>query len=706
MPDGKRKSSLEIAASLAGGGRAVLLIEQLGRAHIEAAIYPEGDGLGHSLGARTAPSLEALANAIDGECASFSFSARTLRGSMLLPGIPAAHLPERTRTQLQLLAETIAESLDDTPVFAFADHLAEGIAVYRYPGGEPEIEYINPSASRRIGISPERVAQDPGTLFRDAGNRRVAFDVLARARLAPGSGAEHQVRALDGSLYWVHLRVFPLPELNDAPRALVISSDTSGARASAERESILTSCIDVAADAIAVYRIDRERSEKASLLYSNQAFSDLAAPRESRRPPSPLTLEGENLVDFCISRLDLGGTLQCEMLVRTGDGKKPRPMELHARHLKPEGSTAEFVSFSLHDVGARVEGERERRMLAHAIEESLDFFAIGDFVPPSQGGSHIRYINPAFTHRLGYTAEELLGRSSGILISPNNTRQTLTTLTESIEHRTVVNLELMMRTKDGRDIWCEFVAQPIFDESAEGGYWLTVGRDITLRKQSTAQLALLTWVLDEIDARVTIYEPAGERAYEVSYENAASAERGRYLFLDLVREGGIVGRLVNDRQFAERPLRTMVADSNGKQVTEIEIRALFDGASRLAAVITMERDISTSDRTEGFPSAARLALVTAGMQNIIHAPTFEGRLRALSITLNEGFDASLSLEPASDLRGEGLTFEPQHRRATISFYTDEPKRAAITWTSHLGELELTTLRLALETFLGAVQPSR
>ena len=698
-------AALRLAASLAGTGQAVLLVEQFGRARIESAILPVEARRAAYEAHLTEPTLEALEQRIAPGCPSFPFDLSTGRGSILLPGIDAAALAERERERLQLLADALAASIDERAAFAYADYLSEGITIYRYPENEPEIEFINRAAALRIDSTPEHVMLEPRALFRDQHNRQLACDLLALLRDGDGSTIQREVRSLHGDSYWVQLQPIALPARDGVQRLLLISSDITVVRAGEERESILTSCIELAADAIAVYRLGRESAAHASLLYGNRAFRALISAQAEGEDTSLSTAEGEELVAHVLQRFVDRDFVQGESNIRVAGNARSIPVDIHARRFPSAMGADEYIALSLHDLSKRVAAERERRMLSNAIAESLDFFAIGDFVPPSQGGSHILYMNPAFAHLLGYAPEELLGRSSGVIISPNNTRQILTTLTESIEYRRVVSLEVMMRAKDGRDIWCEFVAQPIFDDSEEGGYWLTVGREITLRKQATGQIALLTWVLDEIDARVTIYEPTKDEHFTVSYENAASAELGHYRFLELVRGGGIVGRLVKDRKFAESPLRTMVADADGERVTEIEIRALFDGAGRLAAVITMERDIAPVNAHEGFPSAMRLALVTAGIQNMIHAPTTEARIRALSLTLHEGFGASLSVAPNGNSQNSGLTFEPTHRRATLHYSSDGPKSASVTWSAALGNAELTTLRLALETFLGAAHLS-
>lgn len=702
LGDNPQQAALRLAASLAGGERAALLLERFGSAHLQAAFAPEGDPIGDLVGTLDAPSLEGLARRIDADAASFPFAMPNARGMLLLPGIADSRIGERARMQLELLAISMAESTASLSVFDYADELSEGITIYRYPDGEPEIEYINRSAAERLRSTPAELLANPRRIFQSAENRRSALVWLARARSGDASPIEQRFRALNGSQYWIRLHALALPERGGVPRVLLFTADITFTRASAERERTLAACIDASSDAIAIYRVDRTARKLESFVYGNQAFRALAE-SDARRGSFVLrSTNGDDLVQRSLASLRPDGSLRSEIQVRACDGRV-LPMEVHARYLHSEAGNVDFFTLSLRNIGERIAAERERRMLAHAIDESLDFFAIGDFVPPSEGGSHIRYINPAFTHLVGYTADELLGQSSRVLISPSNTKQTLKTLNESIERRKTVSLELMMRTKSGHDIWCEFVAQPIFDDSAEGGYWLTVGRDITLRKQSMSQLALLTWVLDEINARVTIYEPAGGSDFQIAYENAASAERNRYLFLELIREGGIVGKLVNDRKFAASPLRTMIANDDASGVIDIEIRALFDGADRLAAVITIERDLTASTGPEGYPSAARLALVTAGTQNILHAPSPEARLRALSVTLREGFDASLSVEPCGDSPFDGLRFDPQHHRATMSYFSEVPKRAVVTWETPLCELELTTLRLALETFLGSVQ---
>ncbi|MHB8480820.1 MAG: PAS domain S-box protein, partial [Vulcanimicrobiaceae bacterium] len=102
-----------------------------------------------------------------------------------------------------------------------------------------------------------------------------------------------------------------------------------------------------------------------------------------------------------------------------------------------------------------------------------------------------------------------------------------------MEQRIMSSLELLLRAKDGHDVWCEFVAQPITDSSGEFKSWLTVGRDISLRKQAQNQIALLMTAMDNLEYRIVIYEVGEDGKLEVSYENAAAFARGRYRLKEL-----------------------------------------------------------------------------------------------------------------------------------------------------------------------------
>ena len=216
MGDNNSIAALRLAASLAGAERALLLVERVGAARIAAAIDAAGDRLARDPGLATAATLEALARSIDRDAPFVTFTIEGGRGGILLPGVDDTALPERARAQLHLLAAAIADSIDERARFAYADHLSEGVTIYRFPDNEPEIEFINRSAAQRIDSTPEQVLLHPRALFGNEGNRALAFDLLALADKGTHAPIQREVRSLAGASYWVQLQSLQIPASTSA----------------------------------------------------------------------------------------------------------------------------------------------------------------------------------------------------------------------------------------------------------------------------------------------------------------------------------------------------------------------------------------------------------------------------------------------------------------------------------------------------------
>jgi PAS domain S-box-containing protein len=126
----------------------------------------------------------------------------------------------------------------------------------------------------------------------------------------------------------------------------------------------------------------------------------------------------------------------------------------------------------------------------------------------------ITLVNPEFTRLYGYTAEEVVGKTTPrVLKSGHRNQGDYARFWKTILDKRVIKEEVSNKTKDGRLVDIENSANPILDEHGDIKGFLAIQRDITERKraeetlresETRLQFALDTsqmgeWELDLVD---------------------------------------------------------------------------------------------------------------------------------------------------------------------------------------------------------------
>lgn len=152
-----------------------------------------------------------------------------------------------------------------------------------------------------------------------------------------------------------------------------------------------------------------------------------------------------------------------------------------SRLLVRDGAPAAILTVVTDLTGHR-ETEQRLRMLLRAIEASSSIVVITDT------SGCITYVNPTFSEVTGYSADEVLGRSTRILKSGEMPPEIYQKVWETISRGGEWRGEFHNRRKDGSSYWEQAAISPVLDDAGEITHYVAVKEDITARKLAEQML--------------------------------------------------------------------------------------------------------------------------------------------------------------------------------------------------------------------------
>jgi PAS domain S-box-containing protein len=145
-----------------------------------------------------------------------------------------------------------------------------------------------------------------------------------------------------------------------------------------------------------------------------------------------------------------------------------------------------FNSLLIRDVSERHRAEARLRLMQACFENLNDAIVITEAEPFDEPGQRIVFVNAAFTHQTGYSADEAMGRSTRFLQGPETDRAELQRVGAALRRWEPVHTELLNYRKDGQPYWIEIKMVPIGDQTGWYTHWVAVERDVTARKAAEA----------------------------------------------------------------------------------------------------------------------------------------------------------------------------------------------------------------------------
>ncbi|MBM6550411.1 EAL domain-containing protein [Marinomonas ostreistagni] len=92
------------------------------------------------------------------------------------------------------------------------------------------------------------------------------------------------------------------------------------------------------------------------------------------------------------------------------------------------------------------------------------------------------YVNHGFEELLGYSEAFMLGKTPSAIIAPYFDEERTLASRRAIRSGQSIKLEELLRTADGRKMWCSVTANPVFDDHGEFTHMVTIFSEITASK--------------------------------------------------------------------------------------------------------------------------------------------------------------------------------------------------------------------------------
>lgn len=158
------------------------------------------------------------------------------------------------------------------------------------------------------------------------------------------------------------------------------------------------------------------------------------------------------------------------------------------------------------DISEYKRTEQHLRKLSEVVEQSPSSIMITDL------DGIIEYVNPGFTRLTGYSAEETLGRTPGIVNSGTHTPEFYAELWATILSGSYWRGEIQNRKKNGEAYWEKVSISPIRNQNNEITHFLAVKVDITDRKHTEGRLRVREQELAELYAALQTVREEERRA--------------------------------------------------------------------------------------------------------------------------------------------------------------------------------------------------
>jgi PAS domain S-box-containing protein len=294
-------------------------------------------------------------------------------------------------------------------------------------------------------------------------------------------------------------------------------------RSSARLADLLEFAIEQANDGIAIMEFTSDSDVPMRIVYANETLERFTGftREELLRPSNPLLKtqpQNRARYDELLRQVRAGKSVRFEIELTGKD--RGTWCEIRWSPLRYKGGEVTHYVAVLRDITEQRRAQAEREVLYRAIEASSDFVAMCGAGKPSEGGPHITYANGAFRHAMGYAADEIIGMSYRRLLAPDNAWRVMQQIEQMFEVSRPIEKEVRLIRRDGSIFWAEVTAYPVRGEGMNA-HWFVLARDISSRKETLRNIALVARALDALPFPIKIYHVEGTQHVAIFRNNAA-----------------------------------------------------------------------------------------------------------------------------------------------------------------------------------------
>ncbi|ANQ85665.1 putative hybrid sensor and regulator [Azoarcus olearius] len=353
---------------------------------------------------------------------------------------------------------------------------------------------VNAAACRLLGYSREEML---GMNLRDVQGRLTPAAFQARIDLVREHGGarfENRRRCKDGRLLDVTVDVTIIRQ--DGVDYLVdIWSDVTAQKAAEAEIRMLSMAVDQSPNTVLITDLD------ANTVYVNDAFSrNNGYSREEILGQNPrLLMSGKTprtTYEAMWRALGAGEPWKGEFINRRKNGNERIKAVTIVPLRDDDGCVCNYVAV-MEDITERRRIEEQLRKLSLAVDQSPEAIVITDL------DARIEYVNQAFVHQTGFSAEEALGLNPAVLKSGRTPEATYREMWARLVQGESWQGELYNRRKDGSEYVELANITPVRQPDGAVTHYLAIKEDITEKKRTAEELEAYRTRLEQLVASRT-----------------------------------------------------------------------------------------------------------------------------------------------------------------------------------------------------------
>lgn len=146
---------------------------------------------------------------------------------------------------------------------------------------------------------------------------------------------------------------------------------------------------------------------------------------------------------------------------------------------------------TVQDVTEQKKEEEQSALMNSVVTNTNDAVVVTEAESKDGKMPKILYVNEAFTRMTGYSFEEAVGKSGGMLHGPKTDKKELAKLKKAMDRWESYELTTINYKKNGQEFWVNFTIKPVANDLGWYTHWVSLERDVTERKNREIQKELL-----------------------------------------------------------------------------------------------------------------------------------------------------------------------------------------------------------------------